>query len=128
MPNETLIKLALGAVMSLVLAIFLYMGYNHIKDIGYKEAEIVYTAQITKLQKDIGDKVDNVEKLASTIADTNKTSSDALATDVAAILARTKGKSLVVVKDGGCVPSQTFIDSISEVTKRTNQAIKDSQK
>lgn len=118
-PIETLVKLA-GAV---AISIVLYMGYSYIKHIGYKEAEVVYQQKIQEYQNTVLNKINTIESLSNTLATESKASNEAVAKDIEDILKKVKGKPLVVIKDGECIPSKTFSDSISEINKRANQSI-----
>lgn len=127
-PSEILIKLAIKAAIAAAIAGFLFFGYNHIKQIGYKEAEQKYTQVIENYEKNLNKKIDSIETLAGTLVLENRENNNLLSQDVEAILARVKGKTLTVVKNGECSPSQTFSDTFVEINKRANQSMKDSQK
>lgn len=106
----------------------LYSGYYHVKDIGYQEASIKYELVIKDYEKRRDAKIASIEAL-STILVTESRSNNATTTkSIANVLAATKGKPLVVVKNGECTPSQTFSDSILTINKRINQSILENQK
>jgi hypothetical protein len=104
------------------------MGYNHVKDIGYKEAETKYTQVIKDYENNVSRKINVIEAISNSLAIESKESSEALAKDVGNILSNTKGKTLTVIKNGECTPSKTFSDSFTEINKRTNQSMKGSDK
>ena len=102
-----------------------YLGYSHIKDIGYKEAEAKYTLVIKDYEANINKKIDSIETLSSTLVIENRENSNILAQDMQAIKDGIKKKPLVIVKDGECNPSTNFSDSFSKINQRANQSIKD---
>lgn len=122
------IVLILRICGALVLVLALYLGYSHVKQIGYKEAEVVYQEKILEYEKTLLVKINNIETLSNTLALESRENSEVLARDIEDILKKVKGKPLVVVKNGECIPSKTFSDSIGELNKRANQAIRESQK
>lgn len=115
-------------IITLVIFGALYTVFNAIDSRGYDRAK----AECAIVVKDYEDKVLNrltkIEENSSVLILNNKTVNDAMSVDIATILSKVKGKALVVVKDGKCVPSQTFSDTIDAVNKRVNQSMKDSQK
>lgn len=123
-----IIKAVAGVLIALLLSISLYAGYSHIKQIGYREAEVVYQKQIQDYKDSIGKKIDKIETLSTTLVSESRDNNEAVSKDIEDILKKVKGKPLVIVKDGECTPSKTFSDSIGELNKRANQAIKESQK
>ena len=120
MPIGLIIRLVSG----LIIALALYFGYSYIKQLGYNEAQIVYEKKIQEYQDTVLVKINSIESLSNTLATESRVTNEAVSKDIDDILKRVRGKSLVVVKDGGCTPSKTFSDSISEINKRANQSIK----
>ena len=112
----------------LALASALYTGYAYVKNIGYTEATVKCEETFKKYQETLDSKISSIEKLSSDLVLESRTTSAALATDVATILKNTKSKPLVIVKDGECTPSKTFSDSMIQINERVNKSIKDSQK
>lgn len=127
-PSEVIIQLAIKAAVAAAIAGFLFFGYEKIKDIGYKEAEQKYTQVIKNYEENINKKIDNIESLAGNLVVENRENSLLLATDINTILGKVKGKTLTVVKNGECSPSQTFSDTYVQINQRANQSMKDSRK
>ena len=113
---------------TIALVLLLLLGYNHVKQIGYHEAEVVYQQKIQDYQDTVLTKVFKIENDSSVLVKMTMENNDALSKDVSTILTKVKGKPLVVVKGTDCTPSQNFNDALNEVNKRVNQSIKDSQK
>ncbi|CAB4134054.1 hypothetical protein UFOVP273_8 [uncultured Caudovirales phage] len=117
---ELFLKYWKQLVLSVLLVILLYTGYEHIKQVGYNEASTKYEAII----KDYNDKLD---KRISTI-ETNSTQLVQAQNDAAAkidqsidqITVLAKKKPLYVVNQTGCIPSQNFLDSYNSVINRAN--------
>lgn len=128
MPNTLILKLAGWTLAISAILGGLYAEYQHIKGIGYKEAEDKCIQKFAEYEKERDEKIANIEKLAGILVNEGRASQAALATDISIILKNSKSKPLVVVKDGECTPSPTFSDSILTINKRINQNIKDNQK
>ena len=105
------------------------MGYNHIYQQGHQAGYVVAEAKYTKIINDnttaVNKKIDNIETLAGNLVAINTASNDKMTEDIASILSKVKGKPLVIVKNGDCVPNQTFSDSFIQINKRANQAMKE---
>ncbi len=129
LPLISLLKKFLPQILVVAaLSMFLFTGYVKVKNIGRQEASAEYSLIIANQQKLIDVKIAGIEVLATTLISNNAINSNKLAIDIATIVKNTKGKSLTVVKEGVCTPSQTFTSSFAEINKRTNQTIKESQK
>lgn len=105
-----------------------YSGYTHIKQIGFDEGFNQQQKRIDTLVGDISKKIDDIETTSNRLAVDAKIRDKVLAGDISTIVARTKGKTFTIVKNGECTPSATFSDTINQLNKRANQNIKDSQK
>jgi hypothetical protein len=114
-------------VISLVFSVvtgFGYLGYSKIKQIGYEEAKVEYQVKYKEYVDSHQTKLDSIVKTSEVLlVESRKSNVDTLK-GINTILASTKGKPLVIVKDGGCVPSPTFTDSISEINKQVNEKMK----
>jgi hypothetical protein len=125
-------ELIFKGISTLLISVLLYLGYGYIKHTGFVEgygiAEQKYSKIITDYNNDVDKKITNIETLANTLASVNKHNNDKLSSDISIILSKVKGKTLTIVKNGECVPNQTFSDSFGEINKRVNQTIKENQK
>lgn len=127
-PQAKLIELALRIGLVVAFCLSLYMGYAHIKSIGYKEAEQKYTLIIKSYENDVNKKIDAVVMNSVVLLEQNRSNSNRLAKDVKSILDLTKDKPLVVVKNGECLPSEVFSDTIRVLNQRANESMKESRK
>ena len=120
----TEIKLIVAAVaLSSTLGLG-YLGYSKVKHIGYEEAKVEYEKKYQEYVTAHQTKLDGIVKTSDVLlAEARKGNADTLK-GINNILVATKGKPLVIVKDGGCVPSPTFTDSISEINKQVNEKMK----
>ena len=123
-----LLPLVYRGLVVLAIIIALYTGYSHIKDIGYKEAEAKYTKVIREYEANVNKKIDSIESLATTLVAENREATAIITTDIDAILTKTKGKTLTIIKEGECVPTETFSNTFREINVRTNQTIKELSK
>ena len=126
--NTLIIKWIAAALLAAAFSAGIYTGYSYIKQIGYREAEDKYTLIIKAYEEDVNKKIDSVVALSNSLATINQANNDQLSLDIASILSKVKAKPLVVVKNGECVPSQTFSDSFGQINKQVNLNMKESQK
>lgn len=113
------ITLALSGVMG-----FGYLGYSKIKHIGYEEAKVEYEKKYQEYVDAHQAKLDSIVKISDTLlVESRKSNVDTLK-GINTIIAKSKGKPLVIVKEGVCVPSPTFTNSISEINKQVNEKMK----
>lgn len=119
-----LIKYWKQLLLVLTLVTVLYVGYSYIKSIGYLEAETKYSAIITQHEKEVTDKARTIEVMSNVLVEQQKTYSKQLTASIDSIMVKLKGKTLTIVKNGECTPSQTFSDSFQEINKRVNENIK----
>ncbi len=126
-------KLWMQGIAAVVLAAAisgsLYSGYAYIKNIGYKEAEIVvtekYEKRIAEYNNTVVKKVEFLEELSKTLVEDNKTTNELLISDINSFVRKNvKGKTTTIIKDGVCSPSQNYSDTINSVNKRINEELK----
>lgn len=126
--NETIIKLVVGLLSAAILAGAIWLGYDKVKQIGYKEAEVKYEQVIKDYENNINRKITAIEANSHLLVEESRENNTLLAKDMETLLVKVKGKTLTVVKNGECTPSQTFSDTFVEANKRANQAMKDTKK
>lgn len=113
------ITLAFSGIMG-----FGYLGYSKIKQVGYEEAKVEYEKKYKEYVDAHQAKLDSIVKTSDVLLAESRKSNVNTLKGINTILAKSKGKPLVIVKDGGCVPSPAFIDSISEINKQVNEKMK----
>lgn len=111
-----------------LLALALYLGYSHVKSIGYAEAEVVYQQKIREYEEGINKKIDTIEALSTSLVTNSAINNNLIAKDISDILNKVKDKPLVIIKNGKCTPSTTFSDTLNQINKRTNESMKESLK
>lgn len=121
-------KTAVVAIAFAALSGATYLGYSKIKSIGYAEAEVKYELVIKEYNDNIAEKISSIETLSTVLATQQQENTVALSKSIEGVLYAMKGKTLTIIKDGKCVPSQTFSDSISTLNSTVNQNMKDSRK
>ena len=126
--DTLIIKWVAAALLAAAISVGIYAGYSHIKQIGYNEAEAKYTQIMHQYETDVNKKIDTIVAMSNSLATINQANNEQLTNDISAILSKVKGKQLVVVKNGECVPSQTFSDSFGQINKQVNLNMKGSQK
>jgi hypothetical protein len=115
-----------AGVLALLIALG-YMGYAHVKAIGYKEAEAKYELIIKDYEENVAKKINAIEILAVNLSKDSKQTRAQLSGDIDKIVEGQKGKSLTIIKDGECNPNQTFKDGFVSMNQRANQSLKGSK-
>lgn len=95
---------------------------------GYEKAEVKYVKMINDETIKTNTKITAIEANSNTLVTESRIANEILAKDIKGILFGIKGKTLTIVKDGGCLPTQTFSDTFNTVNKRVNQNMRDAQK
>lgn len=119
MYNFSNIKILLGIG---ILAGFLYLSYDKIYNIGYKEAESRYTEQLRQISKEIEIKKAEVEVLGE-VLDSNR--SDELKNvnktleEYLKEFRRINKPTTVITKEGKCAPSPEFVEAWNEILRRS---------
>lgn len=116
------VKLGVGAA---VLASVLgggYAGYNHIKQIGYKEAQAECQAKFDELEAKQNKQLEEMRTHISEVADTLITGNQTLTSDISRIVGGIKrgGQPTTIIKEGKCTPSPTFVNSLNEAIRKAN--------
>ncbi len=116
------VKLGIGAA---VLASVLgggYAGYNHIKQIGYKEAQVECQAKFDELEAKQNKQLEEMRTHISEVADTLITGNQTLTSDISRIVGGIKrgGQPTTIIKEGKCTPSPTFVNSLNEAIRKAN--------
>jgi hypothetical protein len=124
---DTLLIKVIGYILAASLVCTgVYTGYAYVKQIGYDEAAEKYDKIIHDYKDLVGEKISNLETMSNKLAEDTRVNNETLSKDIAKIT-RT-GKPLVIYKDGNCIPSQNFSDSISAINARANQNVKGTSK
>ncbi len=95
---------------------------------GYEKAEVKYVKMINDETIKTNTKITAIEANSNTLVTESRIANEALAKDIKGILYGVKGKTLTIIKDGGCTPTLTFSETFNSVNKRVNQSMKDNQK
>ena len=105
-----------------------YLAFEKVKNIGYEEYKVLCDKRFADHKEATDKRIEALETTSNTLVIENRENSALLAKDVAQLLKGVKGKTLTIVKDGGCTPTATFADTYNSVNKRVNQSMKDKQK
>ena len=115
------IRLIISAIALAMVIISGYFLYSHIRNLGYQEASLECTAKFDKYQKELDTKIAEMQSSISSLSTNLSSQNDSLTQDISVILARTKNKPTVVVKEGKCVIADTFIKDVNEAIERVNK-------
>jgi archaellum component FlaF (FlaF/FlaG flagellin family) len=110
------------AKLSIALLLFssgLYYVYNK----GYENATAKYSKIITKYENDINVKIDNIEKLSSTLSQDLKNSEVTISRDLKTIIINSRKSPATVIVEGKCLPSEDYKQALRDMRKRANDSI-----
>lgn len=107
----------------LIFAILQFFVWNHGRNFGQERCAAKYEQQIAERDQAINEKVTELNQVSNKLAENQKTDTQKLRKDLQIILAQVKeGKQpVVIVKDGQCLPTETFVDTVNKINKRVNE-------
>lgn len=116
------IKLAAGIVGSLIITGALYGSYKYVENIGYQKAQAECVAKFEAYNKQMDEKLSDIQGSISTMAEELITQNQSMASDIVTIARNTKNKGpTTIVKEGKCTPSTTFVEGLNEAIDRANK-------
>lgn len=107
-------------VSCLALLFALFFVYNYVYQRGVDATTITYEAKLKAQQELLDKRIASLEETSSQLVEQGKTNNAAVKQDLNKILAAAKNKPLVVLKNGECNPSKTFLDSWNQINLRGN--------
>lgn len=113
-------------IIALVIALLGFVGvgytvYSNIYVRGESAAKAECETRFAKYQKELNDKVAQIEGNLTTIAAINQEQQLLLNSDINEILKRVKKTPITIVKNGNCYPSPTFVEGINQAVDRANK-------
>lgn len=121
MPYNLIIKWVIGAVGAALISLGLYLGYNHIKQIGYNEATVIYEARLAEYNTKLSNHIHDLESLSTVLAESNQTALTKIDKDIKGVLLTVKGIPPYVIVDGKCLPSPAFTDAYNKIVRKANE-------
>ena len=117
MIQTKLIAIILSALAVLGLSGGLYYkAYNA----GYNKASIECATARKVFEDSMNNKIDAIESNLVTLAESRDAQTKQLSADIDKILINMKKAPVTIIKDGKCIPSPTFVDSIRQAINRAN--------
>lgn len=112
-------------IIALVIALLSIVGvgaitYSHIYNKGKEEANQACAQARQQDAIEMKAKITKIEEALTQLASNNDKQTKALAKDINTILINIKKEPITIIKDGKCIPSPTFIDSINQAINRAN--------
>jgi 23S rRNA pseudoU1915 N3-methylase RlmH len=104
-------------------AILQFFVWNHGRNFGEEHCIAKYEQQIRERDEAINEKVSELNDSSNKLAVNQKADTQKLRKDLQLILAQVKeGKQpVVIVKDGKCLPSETFVETVNKINRRVNE-------
>jgi hypothetical protein len=119
MANDIKIIISIFIFVSLIISGFFI--YNKIYTRGYEQAHLECVEARQKYEQELQDKITQLESsLATTQQQANK-KQQKLTKQITEITQQLKQQPVTIVKNGECLPSPNFVDSIGEAIMRANQ-------
>ncbi len=116
------VKLGIAAAVLAAVVGGGYISYQHIKAIGYQEAQVECQAKFDELEKKQNKQIEDLQTNITNVAETLITSNQMLTSDISRIVGGLKkgGQPTTIIKEGKCTPSPTFVNSLNEAIDRAN--------
>lgn len=111
----------MAAVGAAIISFALYMGYSHIKQIGYQEATVEYNARLKEYNDKLSNHIHDLESLSTVLADNNQAALVKVDKDIKGILLSVKGIQPYTIVDGKCLPSPAFNDAYNKIIRKANE-------
>ena len=121
MPYDLIIKWVIGAVGAALISLGLYMGYAHIKQIGYKEATAEYEGRIKEYNDKLSNHIHDLETLSTVLSTNNQAALAKVDKDIKGVLLSVKGIQPYTIIDGKCIPSPAFNDAYNKIIRKANE-------
>lgn len=112
--------IAIGLAIMLVLG-GLYWIYHSIRESGYREAQVECQEKFHTYQREVNEKLSNLQHGLQNISGDLGTSTAILSSDMQNIAFGMRKQQNLIIKDGKCNPSQSFVDSINRAIDRANK-------
>jgi len=107
--SSILVKIGLAAAALAALLLLLHLYGNAKYDAGMKAQQLADQAAVIKQYQDNAATLSKILDNSSQAAQAAQAASSRVASGLADISAKFKGKTLAVIKDGTCVPSADFV-------------------
>ena len=115
------IKLYLTIAAILLITVVLAITYSHIKDIGYQEATKECATRFEKYQADINLRIDAIQVNIANSTDRLISANTTLSQDIGVLTDKVRNQTNIVIKNGKCVVSDTYITDINAAIDRVNK-------
>ena len=114
----------LYVIVAALLGGFVYSAYNWAFNAGYDKASLHYASIVDKQEKAIDAKLEKLFVVSSQLVAQTASKQQQLDKALSTIAMNASKKPLVIYKEGACVPTETFLDSFSEINLTANQNMK----
>ena len=115
--------------IKIIISIFVFVGlaiagffiYNKIYTRGYEQAQLECAEAKQQYEQELQQKVTQLEGSLTTTQQQAAQKQQKLSKQIISISEQLKLQPVTIIKNGECLPSQTFVDSIGEAIMRANQ-------
>lgn len=115
------IKVVISSIIFISIIIGLFFSYNKIYNRGYEQAHLECIEARQQYEQELQQKITDLETSLATTQKSALTKQQKLSKQIQEISTRLKAEPVTIIKNGECLPSQTFVDSIGEAIMRANQ-------
>lgn len=107
----------------LIFSVLQFFVWNHGRNFGVERCTTKYEEQIRERDAAINEKVAELNAASNKLAENQKVDTQKLRKDLQLILAQVRdGKEpVVIVKDGKCLPTETFVETVNKINRRVNE-------
>jgi hypothetical protein len=115
------IKIIISIFVCVGLAIAGFFIYNKIYTRGYEQAHLECVEAKQQYELELQQKITQLESSLTTTQQLATQKQQKLSKQIISISEQLKLRPVTIVKNGECLPSQTFLDSINEAIMQANQ-------
>lgn len=119
---EKLSMKLIAIVLAVILALgVLYWIYSSIRESGYQQAQVECQEKFQNYQKEVNEKLSHLQHNLQNLSGDLGASTASLSSDMQIIAHGMRKQQNLIIKDGKCSPSQSFVDSINKAIDRANK-------
>jgi hypothetical protein len=115
------IKVVVSILLFIAVTIAGFFMYNKIYTRGYEQARLECVEAKQQYEQELQNKITQLESSLNTTQQLALQKQQKLNKQITTITQQLKIEPITIIKNGECLPSQTFIDSIGEAIMRANQ-------
>jgi hypothetical protein len=115
------IKIIISIIIFVAVAIAGFFIYNKIYTRGYEQAHLECVQARQQYELELQQKITELDSSLTAVQQQAAQKQQKLSKQIISISEQLKLRPTTIIKNGECLPSQTFLDSIGEAIMRANE-------